>query len=187
MADAPALRTLGAEDWRLYRDLRLRALADSPDAFGGTWATETARPDAEWARRLAPTPDTPSNLPLVAEVRGEPVGLGWGRLDASRPGVAALYQMWVAPTHRGRGVGHTLLEAVIAWATSQHAASLELSVACGDTPARRLYERAGFTPVGDPGPLRPGSTTLAQPMRLALRPRPDRAAAPAPPSHRVGD
>jgi GNAT superfamily N-acetyltransferase len=83
--------------------------------------------------------------------------------------VAALSQMWVAPTHRGRGVGQKLLEAVIAWATAQNVAALDLGVTCGDSPARRLYERAGFKPLGEPQPLRPGSTLLAQPMRLALK------------------
>jgi GNAT superfamily N-acetyltransferase len=169
VADVPSVRTLAADDWRLYRDLRLRALADSPDAFGSTLAAEAGRPDAEWVRRLASNADVRVSLPLVAELGGELLGLAWGRIDTSAPDVAALYQMWVAPTHRGRGVGQKLLEAVIAWATAQNVASLDLGVTCGDSPARRLYERAGFKPLGEPQPLRPGSTLLAQPMRLALK------------------
>jgi len=169
VADVPSIRPLATDDWRLYRDLRLRALADSPDAFGSTLAAETGRPDAEWARRLASSADARVSLPLAAELGGELVGLAWGRIDTSAPAVAALYQMWVAPTHRGRGVGQKLLEAVIAWATAQNASFLDLGVTCGDSPARRLYERAGFKPVGAPGPLRPGSTVLAQSMRLELR------------------
>ena len=165
----PSIRTLAADEWRAYRDVRLRALADSPDAFGRTLAEEAVRPDAEWARRLASSADVRANLPVVAEARGELVGLAWGRIDPSNPDIATLTQMWVAPTHRGRGVGQSLLKAVIAWATAQNAASLDLGVTCGDNPARRLYERAGFNPLGEPQSLRPGSTLLAQPMRLALR------------------
>src|SRR5882724_11016768 len=93
-----------------HRDLRLRALADSPDAFGSTLAQEGVRPDTDWAHRLASSADARVNLPLVAEMRGELVGLAWGRIDMSDPDVAALYQMWVAPTYRGRGVGRKLLE-----------------------------------------------------------------------------
>lgn len=169
MADVPSIRTLAADDWRLYRDLRLRALADSPDAFGSTLAAEAGRPDAEWARRLASSADARVSLPLVAELGGELIGLAWGRIDAAAPDVAALYQMWVTPTHRGRGVGQKLLEAVIAWAMAQNVASLDLGVTCGDSPARRLYGRAGFKPLGEPGPLRQGSTLLAQRMRLTLK------------------
>jgi GNAT superfamily N-acetyltransferase len=165
----PAIRTLTADEWRLYRDVRLRALADSPDAFGSTLAEEAIRSDEQWAHRLASSADPRVNLPLVADIRSELVGLAWGRIDAAQPDVATLYQMWVAPACRGTGIGRQLLQAVIAWAVGRGAAALDLGVTCGDTPARRLYERAGFTPHGAPQPLRLGSMLLAQPMRLALR------------------
>jgi hypothetical protein len=90
MTDAPTIRAFCANEWRVYRDLRLRALADSPDAFGSTLAAETGHLDAEWARHLASSVDSPLNLPLVAEVRGEPIGLAWGRIDTSDPDLAAL-------------------------------------------------------------------------------------------------
>jgi GNAT superfamily N-acetyltransferase len=168
MIDTPTVRTFAADEWPTYRALRLRALADAPDAFGSTLIHEAGRTDAEWSSRLASGVDSPSDLPLVAEVRGEAIGLAWGRIE-SDPDVATLYQMWVAPEHRGEGVGRLLVEAVIAWARARDARYLTLAVTCGDTPARRLYERAGFQPIGEPGPLRPGSDLLSQPMALALR------------------
>jgi GNAT superfamily N-acetyltransferase len=90
--------------------------------------------------------------------------MAWGRIETSAPGVAAVYQMWVAPSHSGLGAGHRLLEAVIAWARAQNAFYLDLGVTCGESPAWRLYERAGFKPMGAPQPLRPGSQLLGQPM-----------------------
>jgi len=95
--------------------------------------------------------------------------LAWGRIETSDPDVAALYQMWVAPSHRGLGAGQMLVEAVIGWAKARNAAYLDLGVTWRDSPARRLYERAGFKPMGEPQPLRPGSQLLGQPMRLVLR------------------
>lgn len=166
---APTVRAFSAGEWHVYRDLRLRALADSPDAFGSTLAEETARPDAEWARRLASGVDSQMNLPIIAEVDGEPIGLAWGRIDTSDPDVAVLYQMWVAPSHRGAGAGRRLVETVIAWARVRNVSSVDLGVTCGDSPARRLYERAGFKPIGEPQPLRAGSKLAAQPMRLPLK------------------
>ena len=168
MAEMPIVRRFSAKEWRVYRDLRLRALADSPDAFGRTLAEEADRLDAEWARRLASGVDSDTSLPVLAEVQGEPIGLAWGSIDTSNLDIAVLTQMWVAPTHRGLGAGEVLLRAVIAWARRQNASVLDLGVTCGDSPARRLYEHAGFKPIGAPQPLRPGSTLLAQSMRLEL-------------------
>jgi ribosomal protein S18 acetylase RimI-like enzyme len=173
MATSPRVRRFAPDEWRTYRDLRLRALAESPDAFGSTLALERARPDAEWARRLDTGARSSSELPLVAERGGDAVGLAWGRLAGEEPGVAHLYQVWVAPQHRGHGVGRLLLDAVVAWARAAGAHTLALDVTCGDTPAMRLYTRAGCQPAGELAPLRPGSPLQVQPLRLAL----DRAAA----------
>lgn len=169
MANAPKIRTLPPQEWGMYRDLRLRALADSPDAFDCTLAEERNRSDAEWLNRLASCADLRWDLPLVAELYGEPIGMAWGHIEQDNPDVASVHQMWVAPSHRGSGVGGLLLEAVIAWARARDAAYVDLEVACGDSPARRLYARAGFEPEGSPRELRPGSDLLGQPMRLKLK------------------
>lgn len=169
MTAKPSIRTFAPHEWRTYRYLRLRALADSPEAFGRTLAEEKERPDAEWLARLRSGADTRWNLPLLAEVGGKPAGLAWGRIEESRPEVANLYQMWVAPEYRRLGAGQMLLEAVIAWAREANARQLDLEVTWGDRPAVRLYQRAGFEPVGQPQPLRPGSDLMEQDMRLVLQ------------------
>ena len=169
MISTPVIRSFAADEWKTYKDLRLGALADSPDAFGSTLAREKDRQDADWCARLASGIASLGDLPLVAEILGEPIGLAWGRIESSNPDVANLYQMWVAPNSRGVGAGRMLLDAVIAWARAANVSHLALAVTCGDSAARRLYERAGFKPVGAPKPLRPGSEVLAQPMRLELR------------------
>ncbi|RPI87712.1 MAG: GNAT family N-acetyltransferase [Chloroflexi bacterium] len=164
----PIIRTIVPSEWELYRKIRLRALKDSPDAFGSTFEREVMIPDDGWQRRLSDNTNPDLDLPLFAEVDGEPVGLAWGRINRSDPKIANLYQMWVAPEHRGLGIGRMLVDAVISWARERSAEYLDLGVTCGDTPARRLYERAGFVPSGIPEPLRPGSEVLCQFMLLTL-------------------
>jgi GNAT superfamily N-acetyltransferase len=168
MARTPSIRPFMADEWRTYKALRLRALTDSPDAFGATLAGEEARTDTEWANRLQSGADQRWNLALVAEVDTKPIGLAWGRIEKSNPDVANVYQMWVAPAHRQSGVGRLLLERIIAWAQAMKVRRIALSVTCGDTAASRLYTRAGFKPVGTPQPLRPGSDLLAQPMEFEV-------------------
>ncbi len=164
----PSVRPLGAHEWRAYRDLRLRALRDSPTAFGSMLEFEQPRSDADWGERLSAGATSEWNLPLVAVNGDELVVLAWGRIDPPKPETAYVFQMWVAPPSRGLGCGAMLLDALVTWARDVKARSVVLGVTCGDTAATRLYTRAGFEPVGDPEPLRPGSTLLSQSMRLEL-------------------
>jgi hypothetical protein len=53
MTVVPKIRTFAENEWAIYKDLRLTALTESPDAFGSTLARELERSDADWASRLA--------------------------------------------------------------------------------------------------------------------------------------
>lgn len=170
MDSSPSIRRFAPHEWRTYRDLRLRSLAESPDAFGSTLERESAWQDTEWARRLEAGARSSTDLSLMAQVGEEAVGLAWGWIRDTDPEVAHLFQVWVAPEYRGRGIARMLIDAVTAWAREAGARRMALDVTCGDSAAMRLYRRAGFRPCGDPQPLRPGSTLLKQPMRLALSP-----------------
>lgn len=165
---ALTVRRFAPEEWRLYRDLRLYALRESPDAFGSTHAHEAQRVDSEWASRLARGVHSSWDLPLVAEVSAEPCGLAWARIDENAPAIAYLYQMWVAPTWRRQGIGRALLDAAVAQARIAGAHTLELSVTIGNSEAMRLYERVGFHPIGEPKPLRLGSPLHSQTMQRSL-------------------
>jgi ribosomal protein S18 acetylase RimI-like enzyme len=167
MINPPIIRPFAPLEWPIYKNLRLRSLADTPDAFGSTLEREQSFSDSSWASRLM-THENSWDLPLVAEMDTEPVGLAWGRIEKSNPSQANLYQMWVAPNQRHLGLGKMLLDAVIAWAREKNASCLELGVTSGNNPALRLYTQAGFETIGQPEPLRPGSDLLCQPMRLKL-------------------
>jgi GNAT superfamily N-acetyltransferase len=165
----PRIRAFAEQEWALYKNLRLAALTESPEAFGSTLATEAQLSDADWASRLVSGVNSPWDFPVMAELGEQPVGLAWGRIEESNPTVANLYQVWVHPAYRRLGIGQRLLKAVITWAMTRQVYILELGVTLGDTPAMRLYTRAGFEPLGPSQPLRPGAELLSQPMRLELR------------------
>jgi GNAT superfamily N-acetyltransferase len=116
MISTPIIRSFTADEWTTYKDFRLDALTDSPDAFGSTLAEEEHRPDREWLKRLSSGISSPLDLPLIAQFDATPIGLAWGRVESSHPDVANLYQMWIAPKFRRIGAGRMLLDAVIAWA-----------------------------------------------------------------------
>ena len=52
MSSASSVRAFEAHEWQTFRELRLRALADAPDAFARTLAQEKEFSDAEWSSAL---------------------------------------------------------------------------------------------------------------------------------------
>jgi GNAT superfamily N-acetyltransferase len=56
-----------------------------------------------------------------------------------------LAELYVVPPLRGRGLGRALLEAAMDLARERGADRMDLGTSEGDIPARKLYERLGFT------------------------------------------
>jgi len=166
--EPPRVRPLQPDEWPLYRDLRLRSLADSPDAYGSTLADEQERTPQAWAERLAKASASGRDYPLIAECGGDAAGLVWAKFDAVETDVVNIFQMWVVPGQRGRGVATALLREALHWARANGARAVQLGVERGNASAMRLYAAAGFANLGTPAPLRPGSHLLEQVMRLAL-------------------
>jgi GNAT superfamily N-acetyltransferase len=142
------IRQLEPHEWALIRELRLRALADSPDAFARTLAEALGENDAYWVKLAGSVTQPDGQVVLVALVEGRPVGLAFGLFDRERATTGHVAGMWVDPEARGRGVGRALLESVIVWARSRALDRLELWVTKGNGAAVRLCERAGFADTG---------------------------------------
>ena len=141
------IKRLAADEGLRLRTIRLRALADAPDAFGSTYDETAARPMDSWTKQLQEI-DT-----FVAAVDGEDVGLVRGAHDDLRPDAAWLISMWVAPEARGQGVGEALIDAVVEWARVRGARRMLLDVGDHNQPAIALYARKGFEPNGTIGSL----------------------------------
>ena len=110
-----------------FNDVRLRALLDTPLAFGSTYSKESQSSDADWKARAAQWNSDRSTGYLAWD--GEnPCGIVACFLDADDPKTARLISMWVAPTHRQLGVGRLLVDQIIDWAQSHNAQTLSLMV-----------------------------------------------------------
>ena len=146
-------RELARHEWALFRELRLRALAESPNAFARTLTEARDQTDAYWVQ-LTESVTAPGGQMMP---EGRPMGLAFGLFDKERPKTGHVGGMWVEPAARGQGAGRTLLEAAIAWGRSRDLDRLELWVTEGNVAATRLYERAGFSDTGRRDTL-PGAT-----------------------------
>lgn len=130
-----------------FKAVRLRALLDTPTAFGSTYARESEFTNAEWVRR-AERWNGAQGVGFLAIDDGIGCGIAGSLLDDARPSRATLVSMWIAPTHRRRGIAHRLVDRVVAWASGHGAAELQLMVTSRNAPAIAFYERLGFAPTG---------------------------------------
>jgi ribosomal protein S18 acetylase RimI-like enzyme len=132
---------LGPDDWADFRDVRLRALADAPEAFGSGLVAWAEASEERWRGRLEAV-----ELNLVARAGGQHVGMVSGAVDGDD---AELISMWVDPAFRGHGVAGKLTAAVVDWATAAGRTTY-LMVRSDNARAIKAYERAGFVDLGVP-------------------------------------
>ncbi len=138
---AVELTELGLDDWTVFRDVRLRALADAPRAFGSRLADWADAPEQRWRARMEAV-----ELNVVARLGGHHVGMASGAIDGDD---VELTSMWVDPAFRGRGVAAALCEAVVGWASGAGRTTY-LMVRSDNARAIAVYERAGFADLGAP-------------------------------------
>ncbi len=146
----------GPEHWQVYRDVRLAALSDTPQAFASTLERALALEPQDWQRLLS----SPSAASFLAWLGGQAVGQATGKIDDpddefAVPGAWQLVGMWVRPAARGLGVADSLVEAVAAHARNHGAESLVLWVTEVNGRARAFYRRLGFVPTGARQLVRP--------------------------------
>jgi GNAT superfamily N-acetyltransferase len=151
---------LGEDDWAVFRELRLRSLRESPEAFGSTYGEESSQPERAWRDWAAGRWRGGTAAVFAGRVDdGTAVGTATGAEYDAEPRVAHVYAMWVAPDARRAGVGRALLEAVEGWARARGSDRLVLSVTESNETARRFYEACGFVDTGGRETLREGSHT----------------------------
>lgn len=163
------VRQLLEEDWQIYREIRLRSLKQDPDSFCSTHETESNCTDEQWKDRLRLGARSFASMPLIAQLGNESLGLACGVVHAAEDDAAQLYQMWVAPSSRGSGIGRRLVVEIVGWAAGLGVRTLNLGVTSGNTAAVRLYESIGFVAVGELQALRAGSELHVQNMTLRLK------------------
>jgi len=167
------LEPVRAENVQLFKAVRLRALQDSPSAFGSTYAREIQFNDEEWQAR-AERWNGEHGIGYLAMEDGVPCGIAGGILDAVDPVDqidqvrAHLVSMWTASTHRQRGVGRLLVDAVAAWARLRGVNTLLLSVVSTNEAAISFYLRLGFTMTGKTEPYPNDPALIEYEMALSI-------------------
>lgn len=146
-------RTLKPNETTLHRELRLRALRDSPDSFGETWADAAARPASYWEDLTRAVTEPGPHVMFLASAGDRPIGSAYGLLDRDRADAGRVGGMWVEPAWRRRGVGCALLQEIVGWARERGLRRLSLWAPAHSPAALSLYRHAGFRETGTRRPL----------------------------------
>ena len=177
MSDAVAITValLAPSDVDEYRRVRLRALAEHPEAFRSDAEEEAAKPQQWWEARLAPRSESNGAFFGAWTASRRLVGTAGLLLETRRKvcHTATIVGMYVAPEHAVRGIGARLLDACIDTARADRALEvLYLTVTSTNAGAIRLYERTGFVAYGlEPRSMRLGDRAFDK-LMMALHLRP---------------
>lgn len=152
----------------IFKALRLRALEDTPKAFGSTYARESVLTDSDWMDRAARWNGERSILSIAMD-NGVGCGIAGAHLDQGAPTRAHLISMWTAPEYRQRGVGRLMVNEIIAWARERGVVALELLVTSENYPAIQFYQRLGFAFTGKTEPYPNDPALIELEMVLPLR------------------
>ncbi|ONI77168.1 hypothetical protein ALI144C_34365 [Actinosynnema sp. ALI-1.44] len=130
-------------DWAAFREIRLTALADSPDAFGSTLRDEERNTEAEWREKLT------TSVVFLGSRNGKVQAIASAfPVDGDE---AELIRIWAHPDARGTGLAARTVQAVLDWAKDKR--RVTLWVGEQNPSAERFYEKLGFRRTGRTGPL----------------------------------
>lgn len=137
------IRALRVDDWQIFRDVRLKALKETPSVFGSSWEKENTYDDSWWQNVLKNEQhkifglfnnETLVGLNAVFTSHKDPSGK-----------TASLAMWYLDKDYRGKGLFHNLVMAGIDWAKQQERFDrIIVSHREGNEASRKANERAGF-------------------------------------------
>jgi len=167
------LKPIAPDTAMLFKAVRLRALADSPWAFSGTYARESELSNQEWIQRSARWNGDDGIGFLAFDSLDDENACGLVACYVENDGGIAsghIISMWVAPAFRRVGVGFMLIDGLKNWARERGLDQLTLMVTSVNHGAMDFYRRVGFRMSGKTGPYPNDPAIIEHEMALPLNP-----------------
>lgn len=138
---------MSAGDWKIYKELRLEALAQNPEAFGDSCEEAFRLSDEEWKKEL----ENPKSYLLVAKDGDAEFAMvaAYQEDNVKMQHMAYVWGVYVRKTHRRQGFGQKLMEALIAeLVKNKEIEKIDLNVNASQISAVSLYQKLGFEIAG---------------------------------------
>jgi GNAT superfamily N-acetyltransferase len=138
---------LHADEWARLSNIRLKALIDSPYAFGGTYENERLFDEDSWRLELA------KQAFVIASVDGIDAGMMYvENLVGDFGATCWIGGCWSDPDFRGVGLMRAMFEFLDKQAASRDWLIQGLGVWTDNDLAISAYEKLGFVEMGGPQP-----------------------------------
>jgi ribosomal protein S18 acetylase RimI-like enzyme len=140
---------LPIEKWSEYRELRLRALQEDPEAFSSSYADSLEQPEQFWKTRLADAEPGERSWLLFARQDNKLVGMIGAFIEGDSMETATVVSVYVPREERGNGISRRLMEEmlrVLSDVPTLKKARLDVNVS--QLAAIRVYSRFGFCRIG---------------------------------------
>lgn len=137
--------TLEPAGWQQYRDLRLRALKEEPQAFAATYEENANKPDEYWMKRLEEANEGKTQWLVFAKQGDKLVGMV-GVFVKDKIDTVDIIAVYVAKEARGQGIAKKLMNSIISKIHENKSVKrLLVGVNPEQIPAFNLYKGLGFT------------------------------------------
>ena len=135
---------LSPEQWQRYREIRLEALREEPQAFGSAYTDMEQKSPEYWQGRLAEAAQGEKSWLLFAQEGERLIGMIGAFYDETQE-TARIIAVYVSKAERGVGVGKALMEGILFKISKKIGIrKIALGVNQEQTAAVKLYQRFGF-------------------------------------------
>ena len=137
------VKRLTSSDWQEYKKIRLEALKNEPQAFGGSYNKENKRTESEWQNKLAKSEDlNGTSFFYVTLKEGVFVAIGGAYQDNNKQwNIVSIY---TKKEVRGQGLGQVILKSIINELGARKIKKAYLCVNTLQIAAQALYKKNGF-------------------------------------------
>ena len=140
MENEVTIRKAGLEDAALLKELYLKILKESPDAFVDIFGKESEKSVQDWEKRV----EKSKSIIFIAERSGAPIGMGRGIYEEDDPNIPHVDKLGVLSEFRGKGIGQALMGDMEKWATENGADRIRLHVLADQEKTVNFYKANGF-------------------------------------------
>lgn len=145
--------------WQRLRDIRLRALEESPEWFAALFEKESQRSDSEWQKEAST-----AHWRAISREGIDIALMGVTAAEPIRECDCWLFGCWIEPHFRGLGIMKMMIDELDAICVEENWTLQGLGVWPDNIRAIKSYEKYGFKKAGEPKASRSRPDQLFQPM-----------------------